>query len=569
MPLAASERIVAFLAGSLDDEYETELLRGAVLGAREEGATVLCVAGGSISDADPNRRSRNFVFDLVNRQNTAGALVVASVLAGVVGAKGLRSWLEKFRGLPLCCVGAPVEDQRCLQVDNPGGVHKAVLHLTREHRARRLAFLRGPRGSVEAELRLRAFEQAVTSEGLELDQRCILDGDFSRESGASAIATLLDERHVSAGSLDGIVAANDYMALGALHELSRRGIAVPDEIALIGFDDIESARLARPPLTTVRQPTELLGRRAARLLGDLFAQRPSTQEPLLATELVVRSSCGCSASSATLELPSAGGASFGAGASFIQRRQIILASLARAAGGRLGGAGSGWDARLLDALVTDIRTGERRALNRALEHVMERCQSAALDGELMQELIGALRAQALPCVAGDATARDRLEAVLHDARAFAALFGHELSKSRQRQLIEHLTSFEQTMRSVMFGSPEEVSRAAAASLPAFGVEACVVAGLNQPGDVSAGARVQFGFGPQGRIARREPVALAALTSHELVARSGRTLIMMPVVLRARALGVALFSVLSIDGDFLEEAADAFGPALASSKPVAG
>jgi DNA-binding LacI/PurR family transcriptional regulator len=562
MPAGLSEQTFAFLTGGLDDEYEVELLRGAIAGAREVGATLLCVAGGVVSDAlFPDRVRRNFVFDLVRQSNVSGALVVASVLAGAVGVPGLQSWLKRFNGLPICCVGAPIPGYPCAQVDNPSGIQQTVFHLTREHGARRIAFVRGPRASPEAEIRLDAFERAIASEGLERDEKRIVDGDFSREGGTRAVATLFDERRLTPASLDAIVAANDYMALGALHEVQRRGMLVPDELRVTGFDDIESARLARPALTTVKQPTELLGRRAARTLADMVAGRHAEQNALLATELVIRTSCGCTPGILGIDLIAGAGAQLGAGASFIQRRQIILAGLARAASGRLGSAGSGWENRLLDGLVSEVRGGGQRALNRALGTILQRSTLGG-NAELIQDVLTALRAQSLPCVSGDLAARDRLENAVHEARVFASLFGHEVTTSRGRTAVLRLTTLERSLRHAMFGGPDELSRVAASSLPELGVEACVVVDLVEPNNLSGGARVYFGFGPNGRLARREPVALELLTSHELVARSGRGLILLPVILRGRALGVALFSVVSVDGDLLEEAADLFGPALA-------
>ena len=118
-----------------------------------------------------------------------------------------------------------------------------------------------------------------------------IDRAFGREEGIAAVATLLDERRFAPATLNGIVAVNDDVALGAMEALSRRGIGVPNPVAVVGFDDIEVT--AYVGLTTVRQPLVESGHRGARLLLDILAGRAvAPLRELLPLELVVRGSTG-------------------------------------------------------------------------------------------------------------------------------------------------------------------------------------------------------------------------------------------------------------------------------------
>jgi hypothetical protein len=110
-----------------------------------------------------------------------------------------------------------------------------------------------------------------------MDPRLVLSGSWLRESGALAVRELFDVRGVPVEGVSAIACANDYMALGALDELRERGISVPGEIAVTGFDDVEALRSARPPLTTVAQPTEALGREGLKRLVTLMNRG---EEPL-------------------------------------------------------------------------------------------------------------------------------------------------------------------------------------------------------------------------------------------------------------------------------------------------
>ena len=557
----SATNVLALLADTLDDEYEENIVAGAIAGAREGSATVLCVAGGSINDAAAERAARNFVFDLVGVRNVAGILVISSSVGSALGPARLKTWLERYAGVPLVSIGIALEGYPSVQVDNAFGARAAVTHLIRDHGKRRIAYIRGPRGSTEADVRVEAYRAALEPEGLEADPRWIVDGDFTRTSGNRAIGVLLDERGIKPESLDAIAAANDYMALGAIEELGKRGLRVPENLAVVGFDDVDSARLARPALTTVRQPTEMLGRSAARALANRISHRPVEESGLLPTELVTRTSCGCLSSFASgVSLSVSQNAGRGLQSSFVSRRQIIVAEVARAARGRLGAAGAGWETRLIDALLNELR-GVRASFTREFEKVLRQVERTRPDGDLIQEVLSGLRLQCLPCVAEDPIARDRLEEALHDARVFASAFGTEALASRIRHERDRANAFQRALRTAMISGPAEVSRVCATALPEFGIEACVVAALSKPGDVKSDARVVIGFGPGGKLANAEPIALDALPSHELLERSGRTQVLLPILHRSQPLGAALVSVVSLDALFIEDLRDAFSAVL--------
>ncbi|MEA3396393.1 MAG: substrate-binding domain-containing protein, partial [Chloroflexota bacterium] len=129
--------------------------------------------------------------------------------------------------------------------------------------------------------------------GLSFDESLVRYGDFREESGRVAMNQLLDlPKHPTA-----VFVACDLVAFGALVAIKQRGLTIPDDIAMIGFDDVPLAHYVDPPLTTVRLPAYKLGYRAAMLLIQLIGgETTAEQEILLQTELVVRQSCGTHAS---------------------------------------------------------------------------------------------------------------------------------------------------------------------------------------------------------------------------------------------------------------------------------
>jgi LacI family transcriptional regulator len=212
---------------------------------------------------------------------------------GVVPATALA---RLARRLPVVVVAgdAALRGVDVVAADNWSGAHALVTHLVVDHRRRRLYHVDGPESAPDAKTRRLAMQAVIDGQP---DAKLVgaHSGRFSVRSGEAAADRMLAEFGGVAGQLpDAIVCANDQMAIGVLRTLTARGIRVPDDIAIVGFDDIYPATLCDPPLTTVRQPIRGIGERACEQLIERIATptlRPTVE--LLPTELVIRSSCGC------------------------------------------------------------------------------------------------------------------------------------------------------------------------------------------------------------------------------------------------------------------------------------
>jgi LacI family transcriptional regulator len=173
--------------------------------------------------------------------------------------------------------------------DNWSGAHALITHVVAEHGRRRLFHVDGPATAPDARIRRLALESVVDAyPGTVLTGS--FSGRFTVHSGSEAAERLL----ANGGLPDAVVCANDQMAIGLLRTLTARGIRVPEDMAVVGFDDIFPASLCDPPLTTVHQAMRAIGERACDRLIERIAN-PSLRPKLevLPTELVLRSSCGC------------------------------------------------------------------------------------------------------------------------------------------------------------------------------------------------------------------------------------------------------------------------------------
>ncbi|WP_322510447.1 LacI family DNA-binding transcriptional regulator [Chloroflexus sp.] len=213
-----------------------------------------------------------------------------AIVASAVEDQFLLQWLAQ-ETIPVVSVGRLNTHPSIpyVDVDNRHGARMLVEHLI-ERGYRRIATITGPMNIVAGRDRFAGYGDALHAAGLPVLPELVVEGDFSEQSGFSAMQTLLRLVPIP----DVVFAASDMMALGAFKALRAAGLSVPGDIGLAGFDDIPLAAAMTPTLTTVRQPIGVLGQTAAQLLLDQLTTdppAPATQRVILPTELVIRDSC--------------------------------------------------------------------------------------------------------------------------------------------------------------------------------------------------------------------------------------------------------------------------------------
>jgi LacI family transcriptional regulator len=196
--------------------------------------------------------------------------------------------LERYaQAQPLVVVGRKVDSRKVHSIafDHYHGASLAMQHLL-ELGHRRIAFISGPAGRNDGDDRYRAYGDALRQLGLPLDQRLVAPGNYVEAGGLSAMNMLLDRGL----PFSAVFAANDDSAYGAMLALYRRGLRVPQDISIVGFDDIGHSAFCLPPLTSVKQPLHELGREAANAIVALIEKRKPPRGPLARLELIVRES---------------------------------------------------------------------------------------------------------------------------------------------------------------------------------------------------------------------------------------------------------------------------------------
>ena len=217
------------------------------------------------------------VEDLVRNRRVDGVVAVASL------EKAQLLTLAELN-VPAVCVAqrSPTPNIPSVLFDNRGGALRSTRHLL-EQGKRQLIHIRGPETNYDATERCAGFQMALEEAGLKFSRSLEFKGDFQREGGIRAMKEAISKKV----PFDGIFACNDGMAIGAIEVLNERKISIPDQVSIVGFDDIESSKFLG--LSTVRVPFRDMGRVAARIVLSQIDGKEAGSE-ILSTELVVRAS---------------------------------------------------------------------------------------------------------------------------------------------------------------------------------------------------------------------------------------------------------------------------------------
>lgn len=171
-------------------------------------------------------------------------------------------------------------------IDNENGARQAVEYLI-QNGCRRIAFLSGSREALDNTRRFTGYRKVLAEHGIAFDEGLVLKGDFTERGGYRAVREYLKDHPLP----EAIFSANDEMAIGTLKALEECSVRVPQDVALVGFDDIQLASYVQPKLTTVRRPMYELGMLATHMLFKAMRKQPVNRSVTLSTELVVRDSC--------------------------------------------------------------------------------------------------------------------------------------------------------------------------------------------------------------------------------------------------------------------------------------
>ena len=260
------------------DPYFPRLTQGVAQACNQHNYTLGLFLVGTIDD-------EKHLFPRISRKGLLDGILLQT---GRMGDKLIDRLVNS--DIPMVVVGRPFKDNGVsyIDVDNVKATYQAVDHLI-QLGYKRIGTITGLMNSTAGIDRKEGYLRVISEHGLEMDERLIAEGDFSEQSGYKAMEKLLPAKP------DAVFAASDTMAIGAIRFAREMGLRVPEDLAVIGFDDLPIASLSDFQLTTVRQPIVQFGAKAVETLIDLIENgiKPS-RRIIMDTELIIRDSCGSS-----------------------------------------------------------------------------------------------------------------------------------------------------------------------------------------------------------------------------------------------------------------------------------
>lgn len=490
----------AIHGGSLDQWL------GVVDAARKHDVNLICFPGWSPNYPTGFQAQANVVYGLVTPQNVDGIITWASAIGNYMKAEEIQAFHDRYRPLPIVAIGRTLTGIPSLLMDSYEGMREVIAHLIEVHGRRRLAFIRGPQGHFYAQERYRAYTETLAAHGISLNPDLITPpSTWGRDMGGTMMQLLLDERRLIPGEdFDAAVAANDEMILGAWDVLQARGIHIPRDVAVAGFDDRLDGRTRTPPLTSVAAPFYAIGFQAVETLLALIAGQQVPAEATVPSRLVVRQSCGCLptmvAQVAIEKWPMPGsirGSQKTFEAALLKQREEILAKMMRAAGDLGGSLDVTAAGQLLDGFAAELSGEPQGTFLTALDEVLRRVAAVVSDVTennvvALQSAVTVMRGSFLSCLSVEALAK--AEDLWQQARLVIA----ETTRRVRMRLTQQALQQSQNLREIGTALSTAFDRKAlvdvlAEVLPPLGIPSAYLALYEQRSGISGRAQRRYAY----------------------------------------------------------------------------
>jgi DNA-binding LacI/PurR family transcriptional regulator len=270
---------IGLVLPEISDEFFTDIIRGVDEITYKNGFFTM------VASSHKQRTLADSITAFLNSRLVGGVILLLSNYTDEI-----KNILHQSK-IPVVLIGGGKNDCEfdTVAIDNYQGAFNATEYFIKQKGLTKIAHITGPKENDDASLRKEGFLDACKKNGVDINKIFIVEGDFTRDAGYKGFIKLYEQSNKP----EAIFAANDMMALGCYDAASFLGLKIPDDIALIGFDDIFVSQYLNPSLTTVRVQIEEVGRTAANLLVDKLKGTNGHAHPVvkIPAELIIRNSC--------------------------------------------------------------------------------------------------------------------------------------------------------------------------------------------------------------------------------------------------------------------------------------
>ncbi|MBI5302671.1 MAG: substrate-binding domain-containing protein [Chloroflexi bacterium] len=517
-----------------------------------QGGDLLCFTGGYLDDPLDFSKRGNVVYDMIDKTGLDGLIIWTSSLFSYVGLESVELFCARYRPLPMVSIGVVVNGIPSVLLDSYQGMREALIHLITIHGRRRLVFIRGPEGHRDAQERYRAYLDVLKEYGLPFIPELVSPPNkWFSSGGAAMMHTLLDQHHTS---FDAVVGVNDNLAVEAMEILHARGIRVPEDVSVVGFDNTPLSRVVTPLLTTVPWRMYERGRQAAKLMLSMLAGEPVPDQVLLPTHLVVRQSCGCqdpAVMQARGKSPSFEQTTMMTPGNVTREQCLAILEQTIEEKERLPES----LAQFLDAFWDELEGKAPDIFLPTLERILRQVVTLGGDISVWQMAVSALRHQLLPTLLNDQPTLMRAEDLWHQARVMIG------ERSRRTRAYQEWLARQQTIRlrrinhglATMTSVPE-LMNVLAEELPHLGIASCYLALYEDPANPTEWCRLVLAFDENGRrdlgLGGRRVQSRQLAMGNDLLINKPRHMLIAPLYFQDEQLGLIMFAQRPI-GDLYE------------------
>jgi len=468
--------------------------------SQAQGIRLVNFAGVELQYPKPFYHQANQVYELVDQEQLDGLIIWSSSLASFIGREGFKDFYQHYLPLPMVGIGMPFVGIPSVLIDSYQGMRAVLIHLVQVHGKRQIAFICGPELHYDAQERLRAYHDVVAEFGLDDNPNLISPPcRWDEQDAALAMRLIKEERRVKFDSVAGV---NDELAYGAMMYLQEQGLRLPEEIAIVGFDNSSTGWVCTPPLTTVPIRLRERGHEAVRMLLAKIKGEEIPEVVTLPAFVKVRQSCGCQdpyivqASLPPAEMPLPVRKE-----SPVNLRSYILLQLQRTA---IEGQVSGWPEKLLSAFETSLETRAGAPFLTELKRLLKLSMTDVADIRGWQAALSEMRRWVIFLEQGKPEHLEYADRLIHQARV---MIGEITARSQAHQewLRNRQLHILLRLRQAISASEtlEDLMEILAEQLPKLGIKSGCLALYVDNTHPLEGARVALAFNQEGRLQEKE------------------------------------------------------------------
>ena len=261
-----------------------ELWKGVHQTAIEYNVNLIVLYGGHLQGI-----GSNIIYEFITKERFDGIITWASS-----DDDEFLDFYNKFPDIPIVSLALPIKNHPCISIDNTHGMKQIINHLVTVHQKKKIAFIKGPDSHVYARERYQAYIDALNENNIPFDKNLVIQGDWEAKTGIDSYYIFFQQKKLKPGrDIDAIVCIQDTISLALLDILKEKGIKVPEDIAVTGFDYTKGSICSSPSLTTVAMPFFEQGKTAVEILLKMLVNEEVSRSIILNAKSVIQCSCGC------------------------------------------------------------------------------------------------------------------------------------------------------------------------------------------------------------------------------------------------------------------------------------